>query len=135
MSLPKRVARFAAAACVAAGLPAAADYRGEYADAWLGESLRHARRDVYWGDLVSRPPRLVERAPAGARTWVAREENPWANAYGTPSSRPWTATSRIPRSAGAVRLCSCYLADDLRSWDGGPLTDADIARLCRTQCF
>lgn len=135
VSAVKPFARLAFAACLAAGLPAAADYRSDYADAWLGESLRRVRPESSWGDLVSRPAKPFERGPAGPKSWNPREENPWANTYGTPASRPWAGTTLRPRSPGAVRLCSCYLSSDLRSWDGGALTSADVARLCRAQCF
>lgn len=135
MRLLDPLARAFAAACLAASMSAAADYRSDYIDAWLGERLRSERPERFWSDLVSRPARPVEREANGPRTWNPRDQNPWANTYGTPMSSGWSETIVRPRSSRAVRLCSCYLSADARSWDGGPLTDADIARLCRAQCF
>ncbi len=125
----------ALAACLAAlcGGDAIADTYGDYASAWLGERLRH-ERSPYWTDMVSRPSWTAEPASRGPRTWDPRDQNPWANTYGTPSEGRWRSA---PPAGGrsALRMCSCYLPADARSWDGGPLTDADIARLCRAQCY
>jgi hypothetical protein len=112
-----------------------ADYWGDYANAQLGESLRASRSATFWTDLVARPSRNGEASSSGARSWVAENENPWANTYGTPSSSRWRVTRAQPYSSGIVRMCSCYLPADARSWDGGPLTQGDIARLCRAQCY
>lgn len=135
MNTLPRVARAAAVACLVAGVPAFADYRSDYAEAWLGERLRHDRPERFWSDLIARPAKRAEPAAGGPRTWNPHDESPWANTYGTPMSRAWSDTVVRPRSSGVVRLCSCYLSADARSWDGGPLTDADIARLCRAQCY
>ncbi len=115
---------------------ACADYYGnDYSGARLGEQLRYDRPSSYWTDMVSRPPRYVEPASRGPRTWDARDQNPWANTYGTPSESRWRSVPLAPGGRDVVRMCSCYLPSDARSWDGGPLTDADIARLCRAQCY
>jgi hypothetical protein len=128
---------YALIACFAAlsgGGVANADRYGDYASAWLGDALRHERSTPYWTDMVSRPSWTADPAARGPRTWDPRDQNPWANTYGTPSeSRGRSAPPAGGRSV--VRMCSCYLPSDARSWDGGPLTDADIARLCRAQCY
>jgi len=129
----------ATAACLGALLGAGsalADYDGDaYGSAWLVERLRYERSSSrYWTDMVSRPSWALEPATRGPRSWDPSEQNPWANTYGTPSESRWQTT---PRAYGrsAMRMCSCYLPADARSWDGGPLTDADISRLCRAQCY
>jgi hypothetical protein len=129
------LAMAAAVAFAAASPPSQADYWGDYANAQLGDSLRASRSASFWTDLVARPSRNGEASSSGARTWVAENENPWANTYGTPSSSRWRVTRAQPYSSGIVRMCSCYLPADARSWDGGPLTQADITRLCRAQCY
>jgi len=85
--------------------------------------------------MVARPSRNGDTSSSGARTWVAENENPWANTYGTPSTSRWRVTKVQPYYRGVVRVCSCYLSTEARSWDGGPLTEGDIARLCRAQCY
>lgn len=126
----------ATAVALAMASPAShADYWGDYANAHLGDSLRASRSASFWTDMVARPSRNGEASTSGARTWVAENENPWANTYGTPAQSRWRVT-RTPRYyTGIVRVCSCYLPSEARSWDGGPLTEADIARLCRAQCY
>lgn len=126
---------FAALALLAACSPAAADYWDDYASAWLGDRLRRDNPDHFWSDLVARPERSVEQTSSGPRSWAAQDENPWANTYGTPMSNRWRAATVRPNWSGSVRMCSCYLSADARSWDGGPLTQADITRLCRAQCY
>jgi hypothetical protein len=134
MKLAFATTAFLGALCGAGA--AFADYYGNaYSGAWLGEQLRYDRPSAYWTDMVSRPPRHVEPASRGPRTWDARDQNPWANTYGTPAEEPARATSLRPGARYAIPVCTCYLPADARSWDGGPLTDADIARLCRAQCF
>ncbi len=131
---PRRLVPFLAAATLAAaaGWAQAGGNYSDYANAWLGEALRGDPRGD-WGDLVSRPAWPTLPKGEGPRTWRPLDQNPWANTFGTPSSaRPAWRPAR--ESAGIVRLCACYLPDDLRSWDGGPLTAADVARLCRAQC-
>jgi hypothetical protein len=125
----------AALALLAASAPAAADLWGDYANAWLGERLRRDNPDRFWTDLVARPARAVEPASDGPRSWAAQDENPWANTYGTPAGNRKPAMTARPHWSGSVRMCSCYLPADARSWDGGPLTEADIARACRAQCY
>lgn len=138
MIRPQHLARAAAFALLAATLPAAADYPKDYADDyannWLGDRLRRDNPERAWSDLVARPARPAEYPSSGPRTWDARDENPWANTYGKPMSNRWRAPAVQPRSPSIVRICSCYLPADARSWDGGPLTVADITRLCRAQC-
>jgi hypothetical protein len=114
---------------------ALADHGEGYASAWLGERLRDDRPTRYWTDLVSRPARRAEPVPRGPRSWDPHDQNPWANTYGTPSESRWRSGFHSPGGGEVVRMCSCYLPGDARSWDGGPLTDADIARLCRAQCY
>jgi hypothetical protein len=126
-------------ACLGALLGAGsahADYYGEgYASAWIAEGLARDRAGSYWTDMVSRRSWGAEPAPKGPRSWDPRDQNPWANTYGTPSEGPRRGFGAAPSGRNAVRMCSCYLPADARSWDGGPLTDADIARLCRAQCY
>ena len=125
----------AAVALAMASFPSRADYWGDYANAQMGESYRYSLSGSFWTDMVARPARTGESSTSGARSWVAENENPWANTYGTPSASRWRVTRTRPYSSGIVRMCSCYLATDARSWDGGPLTEADITRLCRAQCY
>ena len=113
----------------------AGPYGDAYAGAWIGERLRHERSASYWTDMVSRPYRAPEPAAQGPRTRDPRDQNPWANTYGTPAEGPWRSVPLAPGGRPVIRMCSCYLPSDARSWDGGPLTDADIARLCRAQCY
>lgn len=122
-------------ACLAGGLCVTGALAGspeDYANAWLGERLWRDRPKGLWTDLASRPAYPAEPGP---QTWNPNEQNPWANTYGTPMEAPARATSQRPRARYAIPVCTCYLRSDARSWDGGPLTDADIARLCRAQCF
>ena len=114
---------------------AVADYYGDaYATARLGERLRYERSSLYWTDLLARPSWSVEPASRGPSSWEPSEQNPWANTYGTPTESLWQTA---PRTYGrsAMRMCSCYLPADARSWAGGPLTDAAISRLGRAQCY
>ena len=122
-------------ACLAGGLCAAGTLAAtpeDYANAWLGERLWRDRPTGLWTELAARP---AAPATQGPRTWNPGEQNPWANTYGTPAEAQGRATGQRLRSRYAIPVCSCYLPSDARSWDGGPLTDADIARLCRAQCF
>ncbi len=115
---------------------------GDYSGAALGEQLRREREVAQWRMVAAllgefrtayRRP-AAEPSPTGPTSWRAQNENPWANAYGTPSS-PGYSTSVRTLPGSSVRLCTCYLPADARSWDGGPLTQADIARRCQAQCF
>lgn len=124
-----------ALACLLAGTGAAADYRDEWGNAWLGERLERDRPGSFWTDLVARPPRQPALSGTGPRTWVADDENPWANTFGTPSTSRWRSTNLRHYGVGVVRVCSCYLPADARSWDGGPLTAADVSRMCHAQCY
>ena len=135
MKTLRSLATAAAVALAMAGPAVQADYWGEYANAQLGESLRASRSASFWTDMLARPSRNGEASPSGARTWVAENENPWANTYGTPAPSRWRVTRAPPYYPGVVRMCSCYLPADARSWDGGPLTAADVTRLCRAQCY
>jgi len=134
---PRIASRIAAAAAVllAAGTPALAGGSRDYANAWLGEQLRREIRETFWRDLVARPSRHEQSPAPGPRSWQAHDQNPWANTYGTPENNRWRSTVLGSRSPGIVRMCSCYLSADARSWDGGPLTEADITRMCRAQCY
>lgn len=131
---PSTLARAAAIALALASTGAVADYWGSYPDAWLADQLARERRASAWTDLLARPARPDAYPYTGPRTWDPRNENPWANTYGTPAPsygrKAWDRAS----SPGIVKFCACYLPADARSWDGGPLTEADIARLCRAQC-
>ena len=139
---------FAAAIGLAAALPSAAQYGsdsyryGYYSGATFGEQLRRERELAEWRAVMAllsdfrtaykRP--TLDSSPTGPTSWRAQNENPWANAYGTPSSSGYSSSVRtLPGSS--VRMCTCYLPADARSWDGGPLTQADIARRCQAQCF
>lgn len=142
------VALLATVLGLVAGAPAAAQhgydpYAFGYAQERFGEQLRQERQLSEWRAVSAilsefrtgfRRPGFEPDAPAGPASWRASNENPWANAYGTPSSSGLSATARTLPGTG-VKLCSCYLPADARSWDGGPLTAADIARRCRAQCF
>jgi hypothetical protein len=146
-SARRTIALLAAGLGLGAALPALAQYdsygyRHAYSGAHLAEQLRHERELAEWraaaallSEFRTAYKRPTHDSPSsGPTSWRAENENPWANAYGTPSSSGHVASSRaLPGSA--VRLCSCYLPSDARSWDGGPLTQADIARRCRAQCF
>jgi len=135
MSPVPLLSRVAAIALLAASIPAAADYWGDYGNAMLGERLRRDRPGSFWTDLVARPANRAETTAGGPRTWVPYDQSPWANTYGTPAgSGSWPAPP-VPPSVGIVRLCACYLPADARSWDGGPLTEADVVRLCHAQCY
>ncbi len=143
MSAPKMVpsARIPAMAAMAAAVLAwpatvAAGVSDDYMGALLGEQLRHELREASRSIAPARIPKRQESPATGPRSWNPGDQNPWANAYGTP------AASYPPLSVRAnaglwrpVRLCACYLPVDARSWDGGPLTEADIGRLCRAQCY
>jgi hypothetical protein len=135
-AFPVRVAALAAA-IAAVAWPGAAFPGDDYASALLGERLR--------GDLYSanrtlpaerKVPRKTEPGVSVPRSWSPADQNPWANAYGVPSESMSRRPSVVVEASvwRPVRLCACYLPVETRSWDGGPLTDADIARLCRAQC-
>lgn len=134
-----RIPALAAALAVAAwGWPACASAgpSEEYVSALLGEELRHGLREASRAVPSARTPKRLDTPPSGPRSWNPVDQNPWANAYGTPSGS--FPSMSVRADAGAwrpVRLCACYLPVDARSWDGGPLTDADISRLCRAQCY
>lgn len=129
------LARAASVLLLAAGAPALADYWSDYANAALAEALRREGRESFWRDMVVRPSRHADTRVTGPRSWEATNESPWANTYGTPPRSDWRSTTLRPRGPSVVRMCSCYLSADARSWDGGPLTEADIARMCRAQCY
>jgi hypothetical protein len=126
------LALLAGGSCVGGALAGSPE---EYANAWLGERLWRDRPHGLWTDLVARPAVPVSPAAPGPRTWKPGDQNPWANAYGTPAEAPARGTSLRTGARYAIPVCTCYLPADARSWDGGPLTDADIVRLCRAQCF
>lgn len=119
----------------AASASASADYWGDYGNAWMGDQVRRDRPERFWTDLVARPAKPPQYPNGGPRSWDADEQNPWANTYGTPSANRWRATTVQPYYSEIVRMCSCYLPADARSWDGGPLTQADITRRCHAQCY
>lgn len=137
-------AAFGLVAVVASAAPYDSEgYRYGYSSgATLGEQLRRERELAEWRAVAAllgefrtayRRP-LAEPSPAGPTSWRAQNENPWANAYGTPSVSGYSSSARnLPGSS--LRLCTCYLPADARSWDGGPLTQADVARRCQSQCF
>jgi hypothetical protein len=143
----RTIALLAASLALGAALPALAQYdsygyRYGYSGANLAEQLRYEREIAEWRAVAAllsdfrtaykRP--AYDSSASGPTSWRAQNENPWANAYGTPSSSGYAASTRaLPGSA--VKMCSCYLPSDARSWDGGPLTQADIARRCQAQCF
>jgi hypothetical protein len=107
----------------------------EFLNALVAEQLRYELRAASRTLPPAASTRHPEPAAAGPKSWNPAERSPWANAYGTPA--PLAPVS--PRIAllgvwRPVRLCSCYLPADARSWDGGPLTEADVARMCRAQC-
>ncbi len=132
------------AALAAAGLPASAhDYGygygyGSYSpEGYLAERLRQDGSYWAWRATVyeRRSAKRAEPATPGVKTWNPQDENPWANAYGKPMSVTGPTYSRnVPRQFGNAGLCACYLPADTKSWDGGPLTAADVSRLCKVQC-
>ncbi len=138
----------AAAIGLAAAVPAAAQYDSYgytygYSGYSLAEQLRRERELAEWRVVAAllsdfrtaykRP--AYEPAPPGPTSWRAQNENPWANAYGTPSSQApkYSTVSRVTANT-SINVCTCYIPSDARSWDGGPLTQADIARRCESQC-
>jgi hypothetical protein len=145
------VASLAASLALGAVLPAAAQYDAdnfrngygrEVGNSLFSEQLRREREVAEWRAVAALlgewrtafRHRALEPAPAGPTSWRAQNENPWANAYGTPSSSGYGASVRtLPGTS--VKMCTCYLPSDARSWDGGPFTQADIARRCQAQCF
>jgi hypothetical protein len=146
-SVRNTIAFLAATLALGAALPVAAQYDGYgysfgYSGANFAEQLRHERERAEWRAVVALLAdfRTAYRRPAidthasGPTSWRAQNENPWANAYGTPSSSGYSASTRA-LSGSTVKMCTCYLPSDARSWDGGPLSPADIARRCQAQCF
>jgi len=145
------LAVLAAAAGFAASLPATAQYDSfgyTYGHSYglFTEQLRRERELAEWrlvASLLSEYRTAFSRpsydpAPAGPTTWRAKNENPWANAYGTPSSHAsrHSTVSRVTAiTTTTYDVCNCYIPSDARSWDGGPLTKADIARRCQAQCY
>lgn len=133
-----------AAAGLAVALPVAAQYDSYgyvygHSTPALAEQLRRDRELAEWRLVLTvRPeyrtafkrPSYVP-APVGPTTWRPQNENPWANAYGTPSTQGFASSSVQRHAHGA---CACYIPSDAKSWDGGPLTQADIARRCAQQC-
>lgn len=144
--------RLLAPVLAAAALPAAASdyYTRDFSNAfspylsrtYVEEQLRRERSEsIYRGvvaGVASQWRYTVDRVPArgdGAQSsWNAANYSPWANAYGTPSTA--MPSNVLHRRLGVVSFssCNCYLPSDAKSWDGGPLTEADIARRCAQQC-
>ncbi len=129
-------------------LPAAAQYDSlgytyGHSNGLFTEQLRRERELAEWrlvASLLSDYRTAFKRpsytpAPVGPTSWRAQNENPWANAYGTPSSpaSKYSTVSRVTAST-TYHVCTCYIPADARSWDGGPLTQADVARRCQAQC-
>jgi hypothetical protein len=146
-SVRRIIALLAASLALGAALPVLAQYdsygfRYGYSASNLSEQLRYERELAEWRAVAAllsdfrtaykRP--TYDPGSTGPTSWRAQNENPWANAYGTPSSTGHFASTRT-WPAPAVKVCSCYLPSDARSWDGGPLTQAEIARRCQAQCF
>lgn len=149
MTSARRVLALATAAGgLALALPSAAQYDSfgytyGHSPSLFTEQLRRERELAEWRLVASllsdyrtafrRPS--YDPAPAGPTSWRAQNENPWANAYGTPSSHAskYSTVSRVT-STTTYNVCTCYIPSDARSWDGGPLTQADIARRCQAQC-
>ena len=145
-------ARLLVVPVLAAALPALASdyYTRDFSNAfsphvsraYMEEQLRRERSEsIYRGvvaGVASQWRYSVERIPAraegGPTSWSATSVSPWANAYGTPSTAAPSAV--LHRRLGVVSFssCNCYLPSDAKSWDGGPLTEADIARRCAQQC-
>jgi hypothetical protein len=114
---------------------AAAGPSDDYVSALLGEQLRVERYQASRTVSTHWTAKRTEAPANGARSWNPADQNPWANAYGTPSASYPPHSVRFDAGAWRpVRLCACYLPVETRSWDGGPLTAADVARLCRAQC-
>lgn len=128
------------------GLPASAHdygfgysygYGSYYTESYLRERLRQDNTYWSWRSTIyeRRQSGRAEPATPGVKTWNAQDENPWANAYGKPMSVTGpTYTRAVPRQYGNASLCACYLPADAKSWDGGPLTAADVSRMCKVQC-
>ena len=142
------LAILAAAAGLVSSLPADAQYDSfgytyGHSQSLFTEQLRRERELSEWRLVASlltdyrtafkRPS--FDPAPVGPSSWRAQNENPWANAYGTPSSpaSKYSTVSRVTAST-TYHVCTCYIPADARSWDGGPLTQADVARRCQAQC-
>lgn len=53
----------------------------------------------------------------------------FVNTYGSRSRYPTSG------SLEGARKCTCYLPENLRGWNGGPLTQGEIVELCWRQCF
>lgn len=142
----------AATAGFAASLPAGAQYDSfgytyGHSNGLFAEQLRRERERAEWRLVASllsdyrtafRRPSF-DPAPAGPTSWHAQNENPWANAYGTPSSHAsrHSTVSRVTATTTTTttyNVCTCYIPADARAWDGGPLTETEIARRCRAQC-
>jgi len=137
----------ACATLLLAALPAAAQYEvyfnlRDWAGAAFSETIARQREDARVREALTASYSAYETAykragrdsaPVGPTSWRAESQSPWANAYGTPSATPFATASR-PYPQSTVRLCTCYLPADARSWDGGPLSQADIVRRCTAQC-
>ena len=130
-----RVAALAALG-VAGWVPsAAAGASDDYLSALLGEQLRTERYQASRTTETRWTTKRTEAPASGVRSWNPADQNPWANAYGTPSASYPPNSVRLEAGVWRpVRLCACYLPVETRSWDGGPLTAADVARLCKAQC-
>jgi hypothetical protein len=140
--------RLGALLLAAASIPALGDRASDYANTWFAEQLRlesfrygyrDGAREVArertspWENAALLPQGGASNSP---RSWDPNNESPWANAYGRPmSNAAWNVTTLRPKTTGPVRMCACFLPTDARSRDGGPLTEDDIARLCRAQCY
>ena len=151
MTSARRVLALATAAGgLALALPSAAQYDSfgytyGHSNGLFAEQLRRERERAEWRLVASllsdyrtafRRPSF-DPAPAGPTSWHAQNENPWANAYGTPSShasRHSTVSRVTATTTTTYSVCTCYIPADARAWDGGPLTEIEIARRCRTQC-
>jgi hypothetical protein len=98
-------------------------------DDWFRDALRVANPENSWPDRSVERALYWDRVLATSRAYdYAVSVSPFVNTYrGRVTLR---ADLREP-----VRACACYLPENLRSFNGGPLGEREIISLCMRQCF
>lgn len=99
------------------------------ADAWFRDALRRDNPENAWCERRADRALYWERVLATSRAFDSTlGVSPFVN----------TSSGRVTlrrESREPVRVCACYLPENLRSWNGGPLSEQEILSLCMRQCF
>ena len=121
------IARLALAALLgaAACCALAQSSEGVFADAIKRVNPENSLRDYYAERALREQVYRDTVSSIDAREWSAA----FADVFGARARYPSSASNR------GVRKCTCYLPENIRGWNGGPLTQGEIMELCWRQCF